>query len=168
MFQNECRSLEMDYIDQFGESLRIRPKINMYANNSNLYVGLECFDKEFGGWYPYCDVTVNIQKLPFLESAVDINNGSRIVKFLIDQGFGELTYQVQISGYCGYPVVRFNADKLKEIDPVMFAEYEKASKERGKKHKSLDSSIQEAKQKGAEREQGPGHRNFSSGRTARE
>lgn len=146
MSQNE-NVLEMKYVDFTGESIRVQPKINMYANDNNLYVGLDWYDQEYGCWEPYCDVTVNIRKLPFLESAIDTNNnGDRIIKFLVDQGFGELTSKVQPSGFCIFPVFRFNPEKLKEIDPVMFEEYERASGYKELGVKPLDDSIREAKQ----------------------
>lgn len=170
MAQDKDRIVEMDYVDPFGDTIRVRPKINMYANNNNLYVGLDWYDKDYGCWEPYCDVTVNIWKLPYLESAIDTNNNdSRILKFLVDQGFGQLTDRVQPSGFCVFPVFRFNADKLEEIDPVMFNEYEKVAGEKGRKHKPLDVSIREAKQKNnAAYERESGTREVSSGRDDRE
>lgn len=146
MASNSDLVAEMDYVDLFGNTVRVRPKINMYANNDNLYVGLDCYDQEFGGWEPYCDVTVNIRKLPFLESAIDVNNNDyHILKFLSDQGFGNLTEKVLPSGFCVFPVFRFNADKLQEIDSKMFSEYLKChGRQPMQSHKALDTSIRDA------------------------
>ena len=163
MAQEKNQWAEMEYVDLFGEHIRVHPKINMYANNNNLYVGLDYFDKEFVCWEPYCDVTVNVRKLPFLESAIDTNNnGDRILKFLVDQGFGELTSKVQPSGFSVFPVFRFNPDKLREIDPVMFSEYEKAAGFKEVAPKSLDVSIREAEAADAAEKSSSSDRNKDS------
>ena len=142
MVKNNERDQEMIYVDIFGNSNRVVPKINTYANNNNLYVGLDGYDDEYSCWDPYCDVTVNVRKLPFLESAIDTNNnGNRIIAFLEQNGFGELTQKVVPSGFCVFPVFRFNAEKLKEIDAAGFAEYEKAH---GRGAKTLAEQIEAA------------------------
>lgn len=147
MAQNKNRDSEMIYVDRFGDSNRVIPKINTYANNNNLYVGLDGYDDEYSCWDPYCDVTVNVGKLPFLESAIDINNnGDKIIAFLEQNGFGQLTEKAIPSGYCWFPVFRFNAEKLKEIDAAGFAAYEKAH---GRDTKTLEEQINAA-EKGKE------------------
>lgn len=142
MVKNNGRDQEMIYVDQFGYPNRVVPKINTYANNNNLYVGLDGYDDEYSCWDPYCDVTVNVGKLPFLESAIDTNNnGNKIIAFLEHNGFGRLTGKMLPSGYCWFPVFRFNAEKLKEIDAVGFAAYEKAH---GRDAKTLEEQIDAA------------------------
>lgn len=146
MIENKQSSPELTYVGFLGEEYKVVPKLNMYANNNNLYVGLDYYDSEYECWVPFCDITVNVQNLPFLESAIDTNNnGAGVLKFLLDNGFGVLTDKVQFSGYCAFPVFCFNKEKLKEIDPEMFAEYEKAAGHRGLGRKSLDASIEAAK-----------------------
>ena len=121
----------LNYTDSYGETYQVKPTLNTYLVNSNLYVGLEYLDQECNAWLPYADVTVNIDSLPFLESAIDTNNnGPNILAFLTSNGFGSLTGYVQPSGLCAFPVFRFNADKLKEIDAEIFTEYEKAVQKR--------------------------------------
>lgn len=121
------KELQMEYTDMFGNTYQVLPKLNTYANNGNLYVGLDFYESEDGFWEPYSDVTVNIVKLSYLESAIDINNnGANVVNFLVKNGFGELTEKVLPSGFCAFPVFKFNAEKLKEIDPVFFKEYAKS------------------------------------------
>lgn len=117
-------SLEMQYKTFWGATETVVPKLNTYVENNNLYVGLDCFDSDFEDWVPFTDVTVNVGKLPFLESAIDTNNnGNAIIDFLVKNGFGELTEKAIPSGYCVFPVFRFNEEKLREIDNDMFEQY---------------------------------------------
>lgn len=112
------------YTDNYGDDNNVRLVLNMYRDNDNLFVGLEEHDNEFDFWSPYCDVTVNISKLPFLESAINVNlGGQEKITFLIKNGFGALTDKILSSGFCQYPVFRFNAEKLKELDPEFFEKY---------------------------------------------
>jgi len=111
----------------YGGTYTVSPWINMYANDNNLYLGLNCKDESGEFWEPFGDVTVNIAKLPYLYSAIDTNNnGDSIVQFLEENGFGTLTPFTQPSGFCVFPVFLFNEDKLRQIDPKAFAEYQKA------------------------------------------
>lgn len=144
--KNLRKELQMDYVDMFGNAYQVLPKLNTYANNDNLYVGLDFFDQEFEYWAPYADVTVNVGSLPFLESAIDINNnGSKILSLLLDNDFGELTGRSIQSGFCTFPIFRFNANKLKEIDPVFFGKYAKAHGKTVEKCTLLNDQIADAK-----------------------
>lgn len=136
-----------EYNDYYGGTYRVIPKLNTYAENNNLYIGLDYFDTDCNAWLPYSDITVNVGRLPFLESAIDTNNnGNEVVDFLVRNGFGELTGDSIPSGFCVFPVFKFNEDKLKEIDSFTFKQYAKAH---NKKSRSLEDAIQEAKEKSA-------------------
>lgn len=127
---------------QYGGSYTVCPKLNMYANNDNLYVGLDCQDPADGFWEPFCAVTVNICELPYLYAAIDTNdNGPKILDFLERNGFGQRTDLSIPSGMCNYPLFQFSAEKLREIDAKTFAEYAKAH---GMEKVSLDNQIESA------------------------
>jgi len=131
------------YASAYG-SYEVKPKVNCYVDYNNLYVGLDYFDKEFGTWDPYGDITVNICPLPYLESAIDTNNnGGEILNFLEDNGFAVPTGKFLRSGFCTFPVYRFNEAALEKIDPVNFAEYRKS---RGMDKASLDRKIHGAEE----------------------
>lgn len=109
------------YTDNYGDDNDVRLVLDMYRDNNNLFVGLEEHDEEFDFWDSYCDVTVNIVRLPFLESAINMNyGGQEKIDFLVKNGFGEPAGYSLSSGFCTYPVFRFNADKIKELDPAFF------------------------------------------------
>ncbi|MBR4942090.1 MAG: DUF4313 domain-containing protein [Clostridia bacterium] len=129
------------YTSFFG-SYEVKPTVNTYRDWDNLYMGLECFDKEFESWERFGDITVNICPLPYLESAIDTNNnGSEILNFLEDNGFAVPTGKSVRSGFCVFPIYRFNEAMLEKIDPVNLAEYRR---HRGMDKAPLDNQIQGA------------------------
>ena len=129
----------MTYIDFNGDANLVFPRLNFYLADNNLYLGLLSEDLEWGGLEPYSDVTVNIDPLPYLHSCIDTNNNSQeIIEFLEKNGFGEDTGRHMFSGFCLYPIFRFNEEKLREIDPETFAAYAKAH---GMDKPSLDAQI---------------------------
>lgn len=138
---------EYEYEAMYGGTYQLTPRINMYANNDNLYVGFDYFDNEYECWDPYCDATVNIIPLAYLEAAIDTNNnGMRMLDFLESAGFGKRTPFTVSSGFCTFPIFKFNEDRIREIDPVKFAEYQKAY---GMEKKPLDKTISGAASRAA-------------------
>lgn len=113
-----------EYESEYGK-VQLRPWINSYANNGNLAVGFDWLDDEVGDWQPFCYATVNLMPLPYLESAIDTNdNGNRFLDFLEEKGFGQRTGMVIPSGFCMFPVFRFNEERIREIDPEFFRGYQ--------------------------------------------
>ena len=121
----EIKTYELN--SEYGGKYIVSPWIDMYGNNDNLFVGLYCQDKGGEYWEPFCDVTVNTVSLAYLEGAIDTNNnGEKIVDFLETNGFGQRTPYVVKSGFCTFPIFKFDEERLKQIDPKTFAEYQKA------------------------------------------
>lgn len=130
-------------MDDGGVS-RVRPYLDTYQDNGNLYVGLE-FYMEDGFWEPDLSITVNTIPLAYLEAAIDTNNnGNKILEFLQKNNFGELTPFTVSSGFCVYPIFRFNEEKIMEIDPEVFREYAKTF---GVDKPHLDAQIAHADMK---------------------
>ena len=114
-------SLQMQY-----EELTVYPYIGQYEENGNLYLGLLYFDEESKKVLPFTDVTVNLDDLGYLQSAVDTkSNGGKIVDFLCDNGFGDVTGTLFRSDG-PYPIFRFHEKILNEIDPEAFSAYARA------------------------------------------
>lgn len=125
-----------------GKTYSLAPKLNMYAKNDNLYLGFDCYDKREGFIRDFLSATVNIIPLAYLEAVIDTNNNSSsLVDFLEENGFGQRTPFAVQSGFCAYPIFLFNEDKMKEIDPKLFAEYQKTF---GMDKAPLESQIQGA------------------------
>ena len=133
------------YKDFLGDDNTLYPKLNFYLSNNNLYLGFDSYDPELNAMEPYCDATVNIDTLPYLEACIDTNNnGTKMIDFLVANGFGEPTGRMLPSGFCWFPVFRFHESKLREIDPDTFVAYEKAH---GMDRPKLDATIGQAKTK---------------------
>lgn len=104
---------------QWGKEYNIIFTKNTYANNGRLYVGCWCEDEEYGGYEPYCDVTVNlIDRLPEGNYGfLDTNNGDpRLFNLMSENGWIEETGNVGFSGFCVYPMVEFSEDFLNDLE----------------------------------------------------
>ena len=133
-----------DYTSFFGGKYEVEITVNSYVDNKNLYVGLNYYDEEMEGMFPFTAVTVNVDKLPYLQAAIDTNNnGHSIIEFLEENGLGKLTGEYQQSGFCTYPVFKFNEEKLQELCPEEFEEY----KQLHGKGISLNDKISKATEK---------------------
>ena len=69
------------------------------------------------------------------------------MKFLEEQGIAQFTGKWMPSGFMSFPVFRFNEDKLREIDPKMFAEYAMAHGKEVSAKEPLAQQIQSATQR---------------------
>lgn len=139
----ENNDLNFQYASVYGGEYTLKPYLGQYADNDNLCLGFHFLDE--GSWAPFCYATVNIIPLAYLEGAIDTNdNGEKMIDFLEKNGFGERTpYGVQ-SGFCVYPIFKFNEDMMRSINPKVFAEYAKSF---GKELPGLADKIRVAEEK---------------------
>lgn len=98
---------------------RIRLRKTAYASNGNLAVTMENYEDEFGCWEPYAALTVNLVPLPESDLAcIDVNNlnccGGNIEAFLTDNKIAEATGTVIPSGWCEYPLFKFDLSVFDE------------------------------------------------------
>lgn len=95
-------------IKQFGKEYEVTAhKANYY--NGNLAIFLT-YDGE-----PYGNLTVNLSERLLPDTAyVDTNNMPDAERFITENGLGEFTGKTKDSGYCTYPLYKFNLDKLEE------------------------------------------------------
>jgi hypothetical protein len=97
----------------YDEDFDISFEIDSYANNDSLAICMTCgLDNE-----PYGVLTVNLEDFPCTGDCafVDTNNfGDVIIDWIVQNDLGELTGRIGFSGYCVYPEVRFNLNKIKE------------------------------------------------------
>lgn len=92
----------------------ILPIEERYNDNNKLAVCL--YDHKTGE--PFDDITRNLPhvSLENNEACIDINNCSYAPKFLEDNNIAKPTGRVEYSGFCGYPVYKFNLEKLNKIE----------------------------------------------------
>lgn len=105
-------------VSSWGQTYEVIIRTSTYTNNGNLYIGLMCkIVEDYGEWYePYADITVNVRKLDENCGAVDVNNFPEVENFITDNGLGEFTGDYEFSGFCAYPVYRFNMDRIKLLE----------------------------------------------------
>ena len=86
--------------------------IRSYPNDN---IGIQLFSDDG----PYATLTTNIQELPKGEAAIDVNNFPAGIEFINKYQLGEpVEGKVLRSGYCTYPVYKFNLEKLKEYADI--------------------------------------------------
>ena len=105
---------QYSYTSPYGGTYKLMLKKVEYAQNGNFGVKADYFDEEFGAWLPFVTVTVNLgEKLPDGFAYVDTNNFEGGLEFLLENGIAESDGEVGFSGYCCYPLVRFNESAFK-------------------------------------------------------
>lgn len=102
-------------LNKYGKAHPMTFTVNKYSNNGNLYVGLVTHEE---GWAePWSDLTVNLGvKCKENCAFIDVNNnGTEIIPWLVENGFGKLKHRVECSGFAIYPEFEFNMARLMEF-----------------------------------------------------
>ena len=100
-------------IKSYGKTYNVRIERNAYANNKALALSLIAESGE-----PFCNLTVNLldtmiwgdDKTAF----VDTNNCPFAEKFIAENKLGTPVGYVARSGFCMYPLYRFDLEKISE------------------------------------------------------
>ena len=89
-------------------------KITKYSSNGNLAIQMI---SALSLWNePFAMLTVNIdEKLPSDMAYVDINNVRTAFDFITKYKLGEFK-GIKQSGYCCYPLIKFNLDEVKKYE----------------------------------------------------
>ena len=97
----------------YGGEIDVELTLSQYTDKyGNLYVGL------VSGNEPYADITVNLaDQLPKYCGYIDTNNIPNAEIFLKRYGIARFTGHYGYSGYCRYPLYKFDKDRLKELCP---------------------------------------------------
>lgn len=84
-------------------------RVSRYSADNS--VALLAFDPKEG---PIATLTVclNDKSLEYGTSYIDTNNCPWALDFIVKNGFGKQTGKTRQSGFCIYPQVRFNMDRL--------------------------------------------------------
>lgn len=94
----------------FG-TYEVELRVSKYRNNGNLAVML--WSPTEG---PFATITVNLCKLPAGYAYLDTNNCPWVEGFVKRYGLAEDANASGCSGYCVYPLYKFNMDKLPEAE----------------------------------------------------
>lgn len=108
----------------FGRKFSVQLKVEMYLDNGNLAIQLYEWNDDFPE--PWAMLTVNLS-VPCEKDCAYIdtnNNGRKILEWIVRNDLGKMTGRERRSGYCSYPEVHFNAERLRELDPDGYEKYE--------------------------------------------
>lgn len=98
-------------INAYDTTYHVQPRVAEYMDNHTLAISLVTDIGE-----PYCHLTVNLMESDVFASNdtafVDTNNCPWAEEFIISNGLGEPLGLVGHSGFCTYPLYKFNMDKL--------------------------------------------------------
>lgn len=96
-------------LEVWGETVNLNVVLDKYNTYGNLHIGL------WSDGEPFADLTTNIYPLGSDNlAAIDTNNCPWATVLIKKYELGERTGNSVRSGFCDYPIYRFNMDKLKE------------------------------------------------------
>ena len=107
-------------LERHGEVYDIILKKSTYVDGKSLAIAMEYYDEEYKAYMPFAILTTNIWKKPESNCAfVDTNNlGEEIIDWIVKNGLGKPTGRTAPSGYCEYPEVRFDLDKIENLTRI--------------------------------------------------
>lgn len=114
------------HINEYGNIYDITLEVQTYSAPIGLCV--ELVDNSEGYPVPYSRITVNIDEFVDPEytgliAAIDTNNNPDITKFLESNNLAKFTGKVATSGYCTYPIYKFDENALRESCPELFEKH---------------------------------------------
>ena len=91
------------------QDYEVKIEKSTYFTNGNLAVYLLSYDEEYKCWEPYGSLTVNFEeKLPYGYAYVDTNNMPNAEAFIMEYNLGVFQGKWKTSGFCMYPLYKFN------------------------------------------------------------
>ena len=109
-----------------------------YAVNKRLAIDLLC--KEDGYWEPYTFLTVNLPEVPLQANEAfikDFEENAGLLDFVLKNKLGKvLPGQEGRSGFCTYPRIAFDMEKLREFDPEGTEKYLRQSQQHQQKKRT--------------------------------
>lgn len=114
---------QFEIIDSFGDKVVVEPVLGLYTaydfmGNKMPILGIELYSYDEDGFKePYATLTVNFGEFIGAKDCayIDTNNNS-FTDQLLQMGFCQDTGFTKHSGFCVYPLWKFDRDFLKEID----------------------------------------------------
>lgn len=102
-------------LNAWGKNYDVSVNVANYFNNKNIAVTMDYFDEDCGCWFPYATVTVNLRDLDDGFAFVDTNNCPWAEDFINDNRLGKFTGEYGYSGWCAYPLYKFDMAKIKDV-----------------------------------------------------
>ena len=107
------------FTDQWGDKVKVIFYKDNYLDNNRIFIGCMCENEEYGGYDPYCVITVNIaHNIPDGNYGfLDVDNGDPVLFQLMEnRNWIEYTGRFEPSGFGIYPLVKFSDLFLKMIE----------------------------------------------------
>ena len=102
--------------NSYGTEYKIKLQLTTYQDNGNLALCATCYDEEYKFWEPFGTFTVNLgEELPDDCAYVDANNMPGVEDWLKDNGLAEPLAKQRQSGFCMYPLYKFDIAKIRSI-----------------------------------------------------
>lgn len=123
----------MEIVDSYGDTVVVEPELGLYTaydfvENKMPNLGIQFYSYDEDGYRePYATLTVNFGEFLGVKDCayVDTNNNS-FTDQLLAMGFCQDTGLNKQSGFCTYPLWKFDSEFLKSIDPEgLYDVYEK-------------------------------------------
>lgn len=112
---NEDKSFEILF---YGEVMKMRLVQSRYSIDGSIALILQSYNPD-GYWEEFGVITVRLEPLPEGLVALDNNNTSeyfpQIEELFKDNDLGYFTGFSIPSGYCSYPLVKLNLEKIQEF-----------------------------------------------------
>ena len=104
---------------ELGE-YKIKLQLTRYRNDNSLTITAMRYEEEYQYWEPYATLTVNLNyddcdPAPEDCAYLNTNNNPGVEEFVNENKLGEFTGIRKQSGYCTYPLYRFDMAKIRSI-----------------------------------------------------
>lgn len=101
-------------VTSWGKTYTVAVKEEKYWDNGGLAITMDYFDEEYECWMPFATLTVNLGRIGYDHAYVDTNNCPWAEEFIAKYGLGKFTGEYGYSGFCAYPLYKFDMDKIEE------------------------------------------------------
>lgn len=124
---------QLEIVDSFGDTIAVEPELGLYTaydfmGNKMPNLGIQFYSYDEDGFRePYATLTVNFGEFIGVKDCayIDTNNNA-FTGQLLTMGFCQDTGFTKQSGFCTYPLWKFDSEFLKAIDPEgLYEVYEK-------------------------------------------
>ena len=129
--QEMSRTQDFTITDYFGDPVTLRPRVELYSvkdfmgmKRPGLAIVLDEVGGDSGNLEQYAVLTVSFGEFIGMKNCAYIDtNNCPFAKQLLEQGIAEPTGLYKTSGYCQYPLWKFNEEFLREIGGENYQKY---------------------------------------------
>lgn len=98
-------------VTSYGKTYEVEVHAKTYVDGG-LAITMDYLDDEFNCWMPFATLTVNLGRQNYGFAYVDVNNCPWGEDFIKEYGLGEFTGKRCCSGFCTYPLYKFDVEKI--------------------------------------------------------